>query len=98
MIYCSWHLRFTNFLKAISTGIAYSDPFQHKQDMGETTNSSIIGMPARPGPFLFDVTISYCDMCVCVGQWWQVCVFLEKKESGSPLFFIYFYFIFYLFF
>ena len=90
MIYCSWHLRFTNFLKTTSTGIAYSDPVQYKHSAGETPNSSLIGLPAQP-----QFCVSYCD--VCVPAWQQLCVFLKKKESGSFLDFIYFFnFLFYI--
>ena len=94
MIYCSWHLRFTNFLKTMSTGIAYSDPVQYKHNVGEAPNSSLIGLPAQPQfclPLLSPV-VMYVYL-----RWQRVCVFLKKKESGSFLVFIYFFnFLFYI--
>lgn len=65
MIYCSWHLRLTNFVKAMSTRIASSDPVQHNHNMGETPNSSIRGKPSPPRPFLSDGTVV---TCICMGQ------------------------------
>lgn len=86
MIYRSWHLRFANFLKAMSTRIVSSDPVQHNHNMGEAPNSSVLaGCLYRPDPSLLMCWFPVV-MCVYSRGGGYMCVLQEKRE-GSPLVF-----------
>lgn len=86
MIYRSWHLRFANFFKAMSTRIVSSDPVQHNRNMGEAPNSSVIAgrlYRADPSRLMYRFPVV---MCVYGSGGGYMCVLQEKREGSSPFF------------